>query len=1015
MNPFFSTKPARRRRRTPVAISLLVGPAALCLASSAAATPSCPIEDQTIENAKPNKLYLFFPAAADPNFPESGCTLNTGPCFSGATPSKVQPAQPFDISLLTDYTGTATDLESAVSDVVTDDYCEFNVQVFSTTTVPPTTFANRVTVAVGSDENSSVDGLYGIAQEVDTSDGIPVDYARTWAGTYQVLDGSGTGGDGLLSGANSTVQRWAFAIGGTAAHEAGHTFGLSHADGAATKPGDTDITTHIMPAGGSVPHSARVGFRRHFGDTEYGVLAASVGLSVESLHNWDYTNTNSVNATSLQIEVLSTSAQLHISWFYGGNLSPWTNPTVSAPTGTRSFKGTTYNVFDLTFSTGQAWANGAAGTVPPATAFHVGAAFSEADFSVPNSIIVSNVTLFDSTTTALTLHPRMVGYNAGALDATDGTFALGLFAVDNAAAPLTITDIVVQQFPRVLSLQNMVQNGAMTSFDGAPVVPWSTITSSLGGPVGSTTQLLQLGAMSQGRHILRNETGQCGEIGVPRDSTTNPEFVNDCPSQGTALDLFPSTTTMVSATVTDPNATHWDPAQQRFVIGPVVSRVFFQVAGQHPDLNRNGIDDTIDIIDGTSVDTTPHDGVPDEVQRCITQLNTLTSCELQLQNLTITQNDIIRQQNNINACVAADGSFSCCPVPVAACAIGTRSLDLRGRVVVAGNAASDNLTIGASANVAGNANVFGNAFLQSQSKLSGQLDISGQLTLQAGAQILGAINRPGAAAQSVLPTNSVTPGTQNITVNNGATLTLPPGSYGDVIIRARSTVKLSAGVYNLRSLMIEGQTNVTLDTSGGFLGINVSGNVTIFGFAGLNAGDPTKVQLYSTGSSVIVDSNNSFPGTIIAPFGGLDISNFVKVAGCVGGQSVIVDTDSAINGHGHVTGGKQACDAALSTLQTQLTHVQTQIQTQTAVCATDLTAFRTCTGIPAQAGASLTALDWKAPSGDRPIGAGPSDENGGCGVASVGRKIEGGALSFWAFSALFVWFRRRKGARAAAR
>jgi hypothetical protein len=53
MNPFFSTKPARRRRRTPVAISLLVGPAALCLASSAAATPSCPIEDQTIENAKP--------------------------------------------------------------------------------------------------------------------------------------------------------------------------------------------------------------------------------------------------------------------------------------------------------------------------------------------------------------------------------------------------------------------------------------------------------------------------------------------------------------------------------------------------------------------------------------------------------------------------------------------------------------------------------------------------------------------------------------------------------------------------------------------------------------------------------------------------------------------------------------------------------------------------------------------------------------------------------------------------
>jgi hypothetical protein len=37
------------------------------------------------------------------------------------------------------------------------------------------------------------------------------------------------------------------------------------------------------------------------------------------------------------------------------------------------------------------------------------------------------------------------------------------------------------------------------------------------------------------------------------------------------------------------------------------------VAGRHPDLNRNEVDDTIDILDGRSNDRN-QDGVPDEVQ-----------------------------------------------------------------------------------------------------------------------------------------------------------------------------------------------------------------------------------------------------------------------------------------------------------------------------------------------------------------------------------------------------------------
>jgi hypothetical protein len=69
--------------------------------------------------------------------------------------------------------------------------------------------------------------LFGVAQEVDIGDRVAVDYAHVFGGSYPSLAG---GAGGALNGANSTLQRWAFSIGGTAAHEAGHTYGLQHND-----------------------------------------------------------------------------------------------------------------------------------------------------------------------------------------------------------------------------------------------------------------------------------------------------------------------------------------------------------------------------------------------------------------------------------------------------------------------------------------------------------------------------------------------------------------------------------------------------------------------------------------------------------------------------------------------------------------------------------------------------------------------------------------------------------------
>lgn len=996
------------RGRTSLAFSLLLVPACVLWNNAARAQATCPIELQAIEDAKPNKLYLFFPTADDVNFPESGCTPGTAGCFSDDG-TQVSPAKAWDITQLPSYKGTSAALQSAIHDVVTDDYCEFNVQVLSSTSVPPTTFPRRLTVAIGTDDH---DGLHGEAQEVDSGDGIGVDYARQWAGTEEGLMGDATAG-GELSGANSTVQRWAFAIGGTAAHEAGHTYGLTHANGATVLPGEPPIMTHIMPAGSNVSLAARAGSRRHFDDTSFGILAANVGLSLETLHNWDYTNPNAVSASALRIEVLSTTPALTVSWAYNGSLSPWVNPTVSGPTGTRVFGGTTYNVFELDFKTGQTWDNGTPGVVPAGVGFHVGAAFSEVDFTVPNPIIVANVTLLDAGSNPLTLHPRMVGYDAGALDASDGSMDLSFFNVDNPASPLEVSNIVVQQLPRILSLINMVPNGPMLSFDGTPVRPWSTANLTLGGTVGQAPRSIELGRTGNPRHIFEQFSGNCGEIGDSQD----PEGeVNNCPEFGTSLDLFPSTTTFVSATVTDPNATHFDPAQGRIVVGPLQSRVFFQLAGRHPDFNRNGIDDAIDIGDGNSPDGNG-DGVPDEVQQCLTQLGTLQQCELQRSNLTRTRDFIILQEGQLDACEAQGGDFSCCPVPVQACTIGTASLDLRDRVRVVGTVASDNFTLGANATVGGNANVFGNAFLRNNSRINGELDIKGSLTPQAGSSIGGPVLRPGSAAQAVLPTVAVTAGTATITVERGQTRAIVPGSYGDLTFRAGSRVTLSAGSYNLASLTIEGTSAVTLNVSQGPIAINVRGNVTVFGSATFTTTDATKVLLYSTGSNVTFQSNNSFPGTIVAPFANLTISNFVTVAGCAGGKTVTIDTDSKINGSGFLSAGKQACENRKTTLEAQRIQIQTQLDQQTSLCSQDEVAFRQCTHVPAPAPAAFLARSLKKSPASAAVEpsssfSGETSNEGsgssmGCAMAAPSTATGAKAALLWLVSILFLARRRR--------
>lgn len=70
----------------------------------------------------------------------------------------------------------------------------------------------------------------------------------------------------------------------------------------------------------------------------------------------------------------------------------------------------------------------------------------------------------------------------------------------------------------------------------------------------------------------------------------------------------------VTAEAVTPNAKVWNRRRKRFVRRDLVTRVYNQFGGRRIDLNKNGVDDAIDIAFLKAPDRNG-DGVLDELQR----------------------------------------------------------------------------------------------------------------------------------------------------------------------------------------------------------------------------------------------------------------------------------------------------------------------------------------------------------------------------------------------------------------
>jgi hypothetical protein len=500
--------------------------------------------------------------------------------------------------------GTTAQLRDRIFEIVREDYCEFNVQVTQTTTNPSPTGTDWQVLGIGSDaETDAGSDLFGVAQAVDINNADREDFARGFARSFRNAFGAAE-----LGGTNSTLERWATAIGHTMAHEAGHNYGVGHGD-SAPRTGEDEQNNHVMATGNTgLTGEMRAGRNRHFSDRSYEIIGHNLGLNIKTLWNWDFVNPNSTDAHSLALTLLSTAPSLTLSWFFNGASSPWTSPTIAATGGTRTFQGTSFNVFTLTFSTDKAWSGGADGVVPPGVEFHVGAAFSES-----NPVIVFETRLRNSGGTDMALHPRAVSFDAGTADMADGNFMVRAFNSEADGGNLIIRNLQVSFLPRMASIETMMREGRLTDLGGVPVDirPASKVFRPIEQQEIKDNFVFTIAKFLDPRHVDQtyDSTGcKPGRKGGINDA--NFGEIEYCP-HGTVLSLFPSTYVYLTATIVDPDAEYFDRAQNKMVRGPLETRVFYQFAGILPDFNKNGVDDLLDIRNKTSVDANQN-GIPDD-------------------------------------------------------------------------------------------------------------------------------------------------------------------------------------------------------------------------------------------------------------------------------------------------------------------------------------------------------------------------------------------------------------------
>jgi hypothetical protein len=233
----------------------------------------------------------------------------------------------------------------------------------------------------------------------------------------------------------------------------------------------------------------------------------------------------------------------------------------------------------------------------------------------------------------------------------------------------------------------------------------------------------------------------------------------------------------------------------------------------------------------------------------------------------------------------------------------TTATTLADRTRIADGSVGSNgaVTIGNDGIINGNVTAGGDVLIGDRTRIQGDVTAGGLIRRSptGGSIIIGAAKESAPYTPLTIPTITVTPNTNDVTVANDATQPIAPGTYGIVTLRARSKVTLSTGVYQMAQLLVEPDVTLTFNQSAGPVDVRVRDN--------LSFGDRTIVKLGTTApgalakfyshqsSEVRIGTDIVFlPAALSAPNGTLHVFSRTNVVGSLRGKTVIVEPDTGV-------------------------------------------------------------------------------------------------------------------------
>jgi hypothetical protein len=243
-----------------------------------------------------------------------------------------------------------------------------------------------------------------------------------------------------------------------------------------------------------------------------------------------------------------------------------------------------------------------------------------------------------------------------------------------------------------------------------------------------------------------------------------------------------------------------------------------------------------------------------------------------------------------------DGNGDACP---GACLHGTNSVNIGDRSVVTADVihaggyfelGSDFATVNADVHAAGNAR------LRSNAVVNGDLLLAGQLVLDGAYSHSGdLIESPFGALGVALRTVPV--GTEDRIVGTDTTETWSPGSYDEGFVGARSTVLLSPGTYNFRTLELGPDARLILGGATGDFVINAQHSLAFGDRSSVVTDGEGSAFFYTNASGTVRLGTNIevFQASLHAPNGSVHVYSNTDVRGCIAGNNVTLESDVTIS------------------------------------------------------------------------------------------------------------------------